>query len=111
MYDYLIAMANDQRHGEMRRYRRSLSQLLGLGLGPVVFLFILFSGVVPDEPVVGRMAAVAALMAIWWITDAIPLAATALLPVVLYPLMGIMKGKEVASVYFNHVIFLFIGGS
>lgn len=110
MYDYLIVMANDQRHGEMGRYRRSLSQLLGLGLGPVVFLFILFSGVVPDEPVVGRMAAVAALMAIWWITDAIPLAATALLPVVLYPLMGIMKGKEVASVYFNHVIFLFIGG-
>ena len=56
------------------------------------------------------MAAVAMLMAIWWITDAIPLAATALLPMLLYPALGIMTGKETAPVYVNHIIFLFIGG-
>jgi len=53
------------------------------------------------------MAAVALLMAIWWITDAIPLAATALVPLVMYPLLGIMTGKETAV---NYIIFLFIGG-
>ena len=49
-------------------------------------------------------------MAILWITEIVPLAATSLLPVVLFPLLGIMDGKDVSSTYFNHVIFLFIGG-
>jgi sodium-dependent dicarboxylate transporter 2/3/5 len=56
------------------------------------------------------MAAVAVLMAAWWITEAIPIPATALLPVALFPLLGIMPGRAVAGLYFNHVIFLFIGG-
>jgi len=49
-------------------------------------------------------------MAVWWVTEAIPIPATALLPVVLFPMLGIMKGKVVAPIYFNHIIFLFIGG-
>jgi sodium-dependent dicarboxylate transporter 2/3/5 len=49
-------------------------------------------------------------MAIWWVTEAIPIPATALLPVALFPLLGVMKGKAVATAYFNDVIFLFIGG-
>lgn len=57
-----------------------------------------------------RMAAIATLMAVWWITEAIPLAATSLLPLVLYPLMGIMQGKSTAPIYINSTIFLFIGG-
>jgi sodium-dependent dicarboxylate transporter 2/3/5 len=56
------------------------------------------------------MAAVALLMAVWWITDAIPLAATALLPMVLYPILGILKGKTTAPIYINSTIFLFLGG-
>ena len=56
------------------------------------------------------MAAVAALMVVWWITEALPLAATALVPLVLFPLLGITSGKEVAAVYMNSTIFLFIGG-
>ena len=56
------------------------------------------------------MAAIAVLMAIWWISDAIPLAATALVPLVLYPLLGIMKGRDVAPIYVNYIIFLFVGG-
>ncbi|MDH4035828.1 MAG: DASS family sodium-coupled anion symporter, partial [candidate division Zixibacteria bacterium] len=64
----------------------------------------------PANPNVTRMAAVAVLMAGWWITEAIPIPATALLPVALFPLLGVMKGREVAGAYFNHVIFLFIGG-
>ena len=96
--------------GEKRRSGQSISQRVGLFLGPVIFLVVLLLDIKPGDPQVTRMAAVASLMAVWWITDAIPLAATALLPIVLYPLLGIMKGKEIAPVYVNHVIFLFIGG-
>jgi len=84
---------------------------LGLVLGPVLaILLLLFFDLDPENPLVTRTAAVAVLMAVWWITEAIPIAATALIPVVLFPFLGIMKGKEVAPIYFNHIIFLFIGG-
>ena len=56
------------------------------------------------------MAAVAGLMVVWWVTEALPLAATALVPLVLFPLLGITSGKDVAAVYMNSTIFLFIGG-
>lgn len=43
-------------------------------------------------------------------TEIVPLAITSLLPIVLFPLCGIMDGKDVSTTYFNHIIFLFIGG-
>ncbi len=104
------SMRDSELLGEKKRSKGAGSKVVGLILGPVVFLAILLLDLQPGDPAVTRMAAVAALMAIWWITDAIPLAATAMLPLVLYPLFGIMKGKEVAPVYVNHVIFLFVGG-
>ena len=64
----------------------------------------------PENPLVSKMAAVAMLMAIFWATEAIPLAATSLIPIVLFPVMGIMKDGSIANVYFNNIIFLFIGG-
>lgn len=71
---------------------------IGLWLGPAVFLFFLFFVELDSgNPLVTRMAAVVLLMAIWWITEAIPLAATALLPIVLFPLMGIMRGRELPA--------------
>jgi sodium-dependent dicarboxylate transporter 2/3/5 len=73
-------------------------------------LILLFGDLDPGHPEVTATLAVACLMAIWWITEAIPLAVTSLLPVALFPLLGIMDGKETSSAYFNHVIFLFIGG-
>lgn len=83
----------------------------GLWLGPVMAVAILvFTDISPDNPKVTAMAAVALLMAVWWITEALPLAVTALLPVALFPLLGIMDGQETAAQYFNHVIFLFMGG-
>lgn len=56
------------------------------------------------------MASITGLMVVWWITEALPLAATALLPLVLFPILGITSGKEAAAVYMNSTIFLFIGG-
>ena len=71
---------------------------VGLWLGPIVFLFmLLFVELDPNNPLVTRMAAIILLMAIWWITEAIPLSATALLPIVLFPLMGIMRGRELPA--------------
>lgn len=71
---------------------------IGLWLGPAVFLsMLLFVDLDPANPAVTRMAAIILLMAIWWITEAIPLAATALLPIVLFPVMGIMRGRELPA--------------
>lgn len=71
---------------------------IGLVLGPVVFLLMLFFvDLDPSNPLVTRMAAIILLMAIWWITEAIPLSATALLPIILFPLMGIMRGRELPA--------------
>ena len=82
-----------------------------MATGAVLFWVILvFGDFQPGHPEVTRCAAVAALMAVWWITEAIPIPATALLPVALFPMLGIMRGKATAGLYFNDVIFLFIGG-
>jgi sodium-dependent dicarboxylate transporter 2/3/5 len=86
-------------------------QRVGLVLFPLAALvLVLFFDLDPERPEVTRMAAVALLMAGWWITEPIPIPATALLPVVLFPALGILSGKQTSALYFNHLIFLFIGG-
>ena len=101
----------DDHMQEPKPQRKTISQNVGLWSGIILFLTVLiFFDFNPDNPLTTRMAAIALLMAIWWITDAIPLYATALLPVLLYPLLGIMKGNVIAPVYINSTIFLFIGG-
>jgi len=82
---------------------------IGLALGVALFLVVLS---VPFEadPRVHRMAAVAALMATWWMTEAIPLAATSLMPLVLLPALKILEPDVVARSYMNDYIFLFVGG-
>lgn len=88
-----------------------IKYILNFIITPVISLaIILFADIKPGEPIVTRTLAVALLMAVWWITEAIPLAVTSLLPVALFPLLGIMDARAVSSTYFNNVIFLFIGG-
>lgn len=84
---------------------------LGFILAPIVFTLLWNADLDPTNPAVSKMAAIASLMAIFWTTEAIPLAATSLIPIVLFPVMGIMKnGQSIANSYFNNIIFLFIGG-
>ena len=84
---------------------------LGFILAPIVFTLLWNAELDPTNPLVSKMAAIASLMAIFWATEAIPLAATSLIPIVLFPVMGIMSdGSSIADVYFNNIIFLFIGG-
>ncbi len=86
-------------------------QLVFLALGVFIFFALL---VVPTfhglTPVGQRMLAVTSLMAIWWIGEGTSLAVTALLPLFLFPLLGVMPSKQVAPNYANHLIFLFLGG-
>lgn len=62
------------------------------------------------SPAAWKVVAVASLMATWWITEAIPIAATALLPVALFPLLKVMSTKATTSSYANDIVFLFLGG-
>ena len=55
-------------------------------------------------------AAIGVLMAVWWATEAVPIAVTALLPLVVFPLFGVATIQDTASPYANKVIYLFLGG-
>jgi sodium-dependent dicarboxylate transporter 2/3/5 len=81
-----------------------------LWVGAVGFLLLMALPIDAGNVPASRLAAVAFLMAAWWVSDAIPLFATALLPLVLFPLLGIMGGRATAPIYFNSTIVLFIGG-
>jgi len=57
-----------------------------------------------------RLGGVAAWMAIWWIGEAVPIPATALLPIALFPVLHIMPPADVTVSYGHHLIYLFMGG-
>jgi sodium-dependent dicarboxylate transporter 2/3/5 len=79
--------------------------------GLLVFLgIIFFVDLQPGKPEVTYTAAIAFLMAFWWVTEAIPIGITSFLPIVLFPALGILDGKAISNAYINYVIFLFIGG-
>ncbi|CAN5642883.1 DASS family sodium-coupled anion symporter [soil metagenome] len=84
---------------------------IGLFLGPLLLIAVLLSPAPPGmEANAWRTAAVAVLMATWWVTEAIPIPATALTPLVAFPLLGIAPINAAAAPYANPVIFLFMGG-
>lgn len=87
------------------------SKSLGFIAGPVLFLLVyLFlpkNFISPQAPFV---LALMAWMICWWISEAAPVAITALLPLVLFPALGVMSMTESAVPYANTSIFLFMGG-
>jgi solute carrier family 13 (sodium-dependent dicarboxylate transporter), member 2/3/5 len=83
----------------------------GLIAGIILFITILlFVELDPKNSAVSSTAAIAILMAVLWITEAVPLAATSLLPLILFPLLGITDAELIAGSYINSTIFLFLGG-
>jgi len=90
---------------------RAKHQKIGLWVGPAAAILMLISGP-PDALTVAawRTAAMGILMAVWWATEAVPIAVTALLPLVFFPLLGIANIHDTAAPFANKVIFLFLGG-
>lgn len=83
----------------------------GLALGPLLFFLILFY--FKADGLSAQATAVLATtmwVAIWWITEAIPIEVTALLPIILFPLSGALGLSETGSAYGHKFIFLFVGG-
>lgn len=86
-------------------------QKVGLVLGPLLFAFIVMFFHPEDLSFEGRMVLATTLwVAVWWITEAIPIPATSLLPIVLLPITGALDGNTVTAAYGNPIIFLFLGG-
>uniref|UniRef100_A0A8C2HYV2 Solute carrier family 13 member 3 n=1 Tax=Cyprinus carpio TaxID=7962 RepID=A0A8C2HYV2_CYPCA len=84
----------------------SARKQLILMLAPLLLLPLLF--VVPPKE--GKCLYVVLLMAVYWCTEALPLAVTAMLPVCLFPTMGILPSKKVCPQYFLETNFLFLSG-
>lgn len=85
-------------------------QWLGLAVGLVlgILVYLAMPGDVPQE---ARLtAATAVLMAVWWMTEALPIPATALVPLIVFPTLGSTPLDDVGASYGNNVIFLFMGG-
>lgn len=87
---------------------------IGLVAGPLAAAAIAF-GLGPDparhlSPAGSVALALGAWMAIWWMTEAVPLAATALLPIVVLPLGGVAPVGVAATGYASPTVFLFLGG-
>jgi sodium-dependent dicarboxylate transporter 2/3/5 len=86
-------------------------KIIGFFLGPIVFALMLLLPAPEGMKIEAwRVAAVTAFMAIWWITEAIPIPATSLMPIALFPLLGVMKSAASTAPYANHLIYLFMGG-
>jgi len=88
----------------------NLRQRIGLVLGVILFLLIAFLPIEIHSPEAKKTLAIAVLMATWWVTEAIPIPAVSLLPLVLFPSLGIMDSASVASQYGHRLIFLFMAG-
>lgn len=88
-----------------------VSKIIGLILGPFLFLlftqFIQLDGLSPKGHAV---LATAIWMAVWWMLEVVPIAVTALLPLVLFPLTGALNIEEVTPSYGHKYVFLYMGG-
>lgn len=103
-------MTDEDIAGEDTGFGR-VGRWIGLILGPVLALGLQF--IPPPEglsPEAWRVVSLAALMVVWWVTEAIPIAATALIPLAALPLVAGVSMKDAASPYADPIVFLFIGG-
>jgi sodium-dependent dicarboxylate transporter 2/3/5 len=86
-------------------------RIVALAAGPIIFALTFVVPAPAALPTEGwRVMGIAGLMAVWWLTAVIPLEATALLPIVLLPLLGVAPIGDVTRSYADPIIFLFLGG-
>ncbi len=87
-----------------------ISKKIGFLSGPLLCILILVIPFDIIDPAIDRVIAIAAWMIVWWITEAVSISVTALIPLALFPLLGIGDIKSVASNYANPIVYLFFGG-
>ena len=88
-----------------------MQKKIGFFLGPLAFVFISIIGPFEGLSSEGQSVFAATLwIAIWWITEAIPIAATALLPIILFPLSGGMELSSTTAAFGHKFVFLYLGG-
>ncbi len=87
------------------------SKIIGLFLGPIIFLLtILFFHPIGLSDQANAVLATTLWIAIWWITEAIPIEVTALLPIVLFPLTGALDLSATTAAFGHKYVFLYLGG-
>lgn len=88
-----------------------MQKKIGLVFGPAVFVLIFYFGSFEGLSNQGQaVLATTFWIAIWWITEAVPIAATALLPIVLFPLSGGMELSTTTAAFGHKYVFLYLGG-
>ena len=93
--------------GATRATRKRWAALGGAALAPIVALALPWP---PDAGAAPAMAGVTAWMAVWWLAELAPLAITSLLPLIVFPALGILDFNATAASYAKSTIFLFLGG-
>jgi solute carrier family 13 (sodium-dependent dicarboxylate transporter), member 2/3/5 len=81
-----------------------------MAAGPLLFLLIAFSGIIPLKPVILQVMGITIWMILWWITEVVALPITAFLPLALFPVLGIMDLNQTAASYANPIVFLYLAG-
>ncbi len=103
----MTAIQNDPQVATSERFWRRLK----IGFGLVLFFSVLLipgpEGLPPEAQ---RLLAVTVLMGTFWITEPIPMAATSLLPLALYPLLNILPAGKVSRAYSDPTVYLYLGG-
>jgi len=87
-----------------------LSKRIGLFLGPILFSILQYTSISFISEIADTVIGVALWMVIWWITEAVSISVTALLPLLLFPLFKIMPMADVGANYGSPIVFLFFGG-
>jgi sodium-dependent dicarboxylate transporter 2/3/5 len=89
-----------------------MTERVGLWGGLALFVAMLLLPAPAGMPTTAwHASAIVLLMAVWWMTQALPLTATALVPFLAFPLLGIMSANETAAAYYSPILFLVLGGA
>ena len=94
----------------MTFYLMPLSRSLLVLAGPAAFVLSILLAPSGLDPAGARVLGLALWMAIWWVSEVVPLAATSLLPIVVLPLFGIRTARQAAETYGNELVYLFLAG-
>ncbi|MCH8275928.1 MAG: DASS family sodium-coupled anion symporter [Bacteroidetes bacterium] len=104
-------MSSEVGNGGARRWNKTNLPTIGLCAGALIFLATLIfgppAGMSPDA---WRVAGMGLLMALWWMTEAIPIPVTSLVPLAILPVLQVADIRTAAAPYAHPLIFLFLGG-